>query len=233
MHIRVGLEKGIEGRVLAWALDYPGCFAYGEDDAEVMIRLPLALLKYEIWIKDHTDDAWINLSEMDFNVVDVWHVYNVDKDYNPAAEGYEVNAWFRDDWRPLSLDEIKQALNIFQWQREELLAGISTLPEEVLNRQFPDQKWNILGIAKHVANAESWYLSRMGFKVPNRSEMPHDPIERLRLTQGLVEQHFPSFEGLVNVLGIDGEFWSYRKVLRRTLWHQRDHIDHIKELAFR
>jgi len=232
MHIRVGLEKGIEGRVLAWALDYPGCFAYGEDDAEVMIRLPLALLKYEIWIKDHTDDPWVNLSEMDFNVVDIWHVYKIDEDYNPTAEGYEVNAWFRDDWRPLSHDEIVQALMIFQWQREELLAGISTLPEEILNRQFPGQRWNILGIAKHVANAEIWYLNRMGFDTPQKAVMPINPIDRLRLTQSLIEQHFPAFEGLVNVLGIDGEFWSYRKVLRRTLWHQRDHIEHIKELAF-
>ena len=121
---------------------------------------------------------------------------------------------------------------IFQWQREELLAGISTLPEEILNRQFPGQRWNILGIAKHVANAEIWYLNRMGFDTPQKAVMPINPIDRLRLTQSLIEQHLPAFEGLVNVLGIDGEFWSYRKVLRRTLWHQRDHIEHIKELAF-
>jgi len=36
----------------------------------------------------------------------------------------------------------------------------------------------------------------------------------------------------VRVEGIDGEIWSYRKILRRTLWHQRDHIEHIKQLAF-
>jgi hypothetical protein len=29
---------------------------------------------------------------------------------------------------------------------------------------------------------------------------------------------------------VDGEFWSPRKALRRALWHERDHIDHINKL---
>ena len=34
MLIRIGIENNIEGRTLVWALDYPGCFAYGADEAE-------------------------------------------------------------------------------------------------------------------------------------------------------------------------------------------------------
>ncbi len=48
MRIRIGLGKNLEGRDLAWALDYPGCFAYGTDEAETLIRLPSELLKYEM-----------------------------------------------------------------------------------------------------------------------------------------------------------------------------------------
>jgi hypothetical protein len=51
MLIRIGIENNIEGRTLAWALDYPGCFAYGMDEAEALINLPKALLDYEHWIK--------------------------------------------------------------------------------------------------------------------------------------------------------------------------------------
>jgi hypothetical protein len=32
------------------------------------------------------------------------------------------------------------------------------------------------------------------------------------------------------VIGVDGEFWSPRKLLRRALWHERDHTEHIRKL---
>ena len=32
------------------------------------------------------------------------------------------------------------------------------------------------------------------------------------------------------MVGLDGEFWSPRKSLRRALWHKRDHTEHIRKL---
>jgi hypothetical protein len=32
------------------------------------------------------------------------------------------------------------------------------------------------------------------------------------------------------VVGKEGELWSPRKVVRRMLWHERDHIEHIQKL---
>jgi hypothetical protein len=32
------------------------------------------------------------------------------------------------------------------------------------------------------------------------------------------------------VTGVDGELWSPRKVLRRALWHERDHTDHLRKV---
>lgn len=40
MQIRVGLENGIEGRSLAWVFDNPGCFAYGKNGTEAILRVP-------------------------------------------------------------------------------------------------------------------------------------------------------------------------------------------------
>jgi hypothetical protein len=89
-----------------------------------------------------------------------------------------------------------------------------------------------LGIAKHIANAELWYLQRMN--LANINGKTYLPITQARLaqTRSLIEQAFPNFSDTVKVIGIEGEIWSYRKILRRTLWHQRDHIEHIKQLAF-
>lgn len=234
MHIRIGLENNIEGRTLAWALDLPGCFAYGFDEPEALIRLPRALLDYEIWIKDHTEDPWVDFDDLDLRVVERYETFRLGEDYRPApkGQGYEINAWFIDDWQPLSTREIEQGLNIFHWQREELLAGLSTLSPQVLDKQRPGQRWSIWGIVKHIANAELWYLSRLELTSLNAKQLDPDPLKRLAQTAALVDKIFPTFADIVNVTGIEGEFWSYRKILRRTLWHQRDHIEHIKELAF-
>ena len=234
MLIRIGVENNNEGRCLAWALDYLGCFAYGSDESEALIYLPMALLAYEHWIRNHTDAPWVAFDDLDLRVVEKFATFRMGTDYQPAppGEGYEINAWFIDDWRPLSSKEIEQSLKIFHWQRDELLAGLSTLDPEILIKEHPGQRWNILGIAKHVANAELWYLSRLDLVSLNWRDLLPDHEARLMQTSQLIDQTFPTFADRVEVSGIEGEFWSFRKIIRRTLWHQRDHIEHIKELAF-
>ncbi len=234
MQIRIGLEINIENRNLAWALDYPGCFAYGADEAEALMLLPRACLKYEVWIKDHTPNPWIDFTNMDIRIVERYKTFRLGEDYQTARgnDGWEINAWFKDDWRPLSEEEIDKAIKIFQWQRDELLAGLTTLDQEILERNFPGQRWNILGIAKHIANAELWYLSRLSLTSLTQQALAPNPMERLTQTAELIKEAIPKFAREVHVAGIDGEFWSYRKIVRRTLWHQRDHIEHIKQLAF-
>lgn len=235
MHIRIGIENNIEGRTLAWVLDYPGCFSYGSDETEALIQVPHALLAYEKWIKDHTPNSWVDFEDLEMLVVERFETFRIGENYKPAppGEGNEINAWFIDDWRPLSSDEIKNALNIFGWQRDELMAGLSTLDQEILEKQHPGQRWNILGIAKHIANAELWYLKRLDLTSLSRKDLLPEPTARLGQMAEQVEGSFPNFADHVNVRGIDGEIWSYRKIVRRTLWHQRDHIEHIKELAFK
>jgi uncharacterized damage-inducible protein DinB len=235
LQIRVGLENNIEeGRFLAVALDFPGAFSYGQDESETLIRLPKALLEYDKWVRDHTSHPWQILTDLDIRVVERFTTYNINEKYEvvPAGQGYQVNAWFKDDWRPLTAEEIAHALQVFHWQRDELLAGLSTLTTEVREMESPGQRWNINGIADHVANAELWYLSRLNLTDMRREDLPPKTEERLDQTLALIDQIFPEFESVVDVRGIDGEFWSFRKIVRRTLWHQRDHIEHIKQLVF-
>lgn len=233
MVIRIGLDKGIENKVIAYALDFPGCFATGIDDAEVILKLPQALLKYEIWIKDHTDNGWVNFSEMDLRVTDVMDSYFIDGETHPELAGIEVNAFFEDDLKPVTEIDLERALLVFTWQREELFGGVSTLSQEILLKQYPDQRWSILGILKHIANAENWYLSRLGYSDLGKDQLPEEPVARLEFMQEMIRYTFTQFPLDPQVCNIDGETWSCRKIVRRTLWHQRDHIEHIKQLVFR
>lgn len=228
MLIRIGLEHGVEGRILAWGLDFPGCFAYGSEDSAVLLRFTQALLRYEAWVNLHTDTPWFTLKELDFRTVEVWNTYVVDG----SSDEYEVNAWFQDDSRLLSQVEVEQALLLHRWQREELLAGFESLPPEILTVMFPGQRWDILGILRHIAEVEYWYLGKLNFTLPKLPK-ENDPLALLDLTYKLVQTSLPEFVGNPLILESQGETWSCRKTVRRLLWHQRDHIDHIRQLALK
>ena len=52
----------------------------------------------------------------------------------------------------------------------------------------------------------------------------------MKQSRDLLIHTLPKLTGVAQVLGSEGEFWSPRKVLRRALWHELDHLDHIKKL---
>ena len=45
-----------------------------------------------------------------------------------------------------------------------------------------------------------------------------------------LREALPRLAGANQVLGVDGEFWSPRKLLRCALWHELNHIAHIIKL---
>jgi hypothetical protein len=72
-------------------------------------------------------------------------------------------------------------------------------------------------------------MERLGLAFP-RAEIPEAPLEKLEKVRASLVTTLPKLEAVKKVLGVDGEFWSPRKILRRALWHERDHIDHIRRL---
>lgn len=235
MLIHVGIENNIEGRSMAWALDYPGCFAYGRDENEALAALPDAIFDHFAWLDSRRgdDNLWQNgPGHLELNIEDRWDVYIIDENYEFAAEGYEVNAWFRRDWKPLTSQEIQEGLRILAWGREDLLAMVQGLTPEQMEHKFPGERWDITGILRHIGGAEWWYLDRLGLAFP-QDELPRQAFERLAKTRVHLEQVLPSLAGVVQVLGVDGEFWSPRKLLRRAAWHEKDHIQHISSLRMR
>jgi hypothetical protein len=156
MHVIAGLENNIEGRSLAWALEFPGCFAYGADGPEAIINLAAAFLNYKIWVGQHTGESWLaEIDQVDVRLSDVWTVYEIDQNYDVCDGGpYSVNAWFRHDWKPLTWQEVQRGLKVLSFSRADLLELIKDLPEELLDREYAGERWSIRGIVRHIANAE-------------------------------------------------------------------------------
>ncbi|MBE0699367.1 MAG: DinB family protein [Anaerolineaceae bacterium] len=233
MQIRVGLELDNEDRALAWALDHAGCFAYGVDGPAAVITLAREMVHYDQWIRRHLGSSWLESGDFDFRIVETWQVYTVNDQYELEEGAYAVNAWFQNDWKPLTEEEIERGLTMLEWSREDLLQIVSGLSAEQLDRQFEKERWSIRGILKHVANAEWWYLDRLNLVSNGREDMPKEPLERLDWVRQKLTAGLPLLSGKELVLGKESEFWSPRKLLRRALWHEMDHSQHIQKLLAR
>lgn len=230
MRISIGLELNNEGRALAWALDFPGCFAYGAEGPDAVISLAHELVVYEDWVNRHAGAEWVKLGSFDLRIVDTWEVYTINDNYDLVDGGYAVNAWFKQDWKPLSAEEIERGLALMRWTREDLLHVAAGLSDEQMDRTYAGERWSIRGILRHVAGAEWWYMDRLGLAEGGRERLPLDTYERLTWVREQLNETLPGLAGKNLVLGKEGEFWSPRKLLRRVLWHEVDHRQHILKL---
>lgn len=230
MRVLVGLENQIEGRSLAWALDYPGCFAYGINQDIALTAIPRAVMEYFSWMANRFASENLEISEeIELVIADTWDVYSINEKFDLVEDGYEVNAWFWHDWKPLTSSEIHHGLELLACTREDLLESIQGLDETVLQKDIAGERWSIAGILGHVGGAEWWYLDRLGLAFP-RDELPDEPLNRLERVRQVLNRDLPALEGKVIVVAKDGEFWSPRKLLRRAAWHERDHTQHIHRL---
>lgn len=226
----VGLELNNEGRALAWALDYPGCFAYGSDGPEALIALAPALVEYQQWAAGRVSPDWPDLSDFDLRLVETWEVYTVNDQLEVVEDGYAVNAWFRDDWKPLSAEQVARGLRLLELSRDDLLRAAAGLSPEQLDQTYAGERWSIRGILKHIGGAEWWYLDRLGLAPAGRDALAKDAFDRLAQVRAWTQACLPGLAGKELVRGIDGELWSPRKLLRRLLWHEIDHCAHIQRL---
>lgn len=232
MIFRIGIENNNDDRTIAWALDHPGCFAYGRDSQEAQRNFLQAAREYGDWIAQH-GESWLD-DEMEVVVEETFDAYFIRPTFERAERGndtYLVESFFVHDWKPLVPHEIERALKLLAWTRADLLNLVGKLNEEQLSRTYPNERWSIRGILKHIGGGEWFYQERIGYPFPqNEEDVPSDPFELL----GLVRDHFntllPKLDGVEKVVGVEGEFWSPRKMLRRALWHERDHTEHIRKL---
>ena len=235
MQLKIGLEKYFEDKAIAWAVDYPGCFAYGEDEQEALMRIPDAFLAYQNWINHKAGDAsWLkHVSDFDIRLLESFHNYRINSHYEVVEQdGNIIMAWFHVDWLPLTSQECSRIDRLLDWSRKDLLDLIAVIPEDQMDIHLANERWSIREILNHIGGAEWWYLERLNLAGISRTELPKDLFERLDLIRKQLKKILPEFQDRELVTGKGGEFWSPRKVLRRSLWHEKDHIVHIQKLLF-
>jgi GNAT superfamily N-acetyltransferase len=234
--LRVWLEPGYDfGRYGAWLLDLPGAFRWADDRDLVLSQASSAAGRYRDWLDRHgerielTWDRPVVVEEIPASVVD----------------GYERNALFADDQRPVTDDELETAIRRLAYARADLialadrvddfeaaggrLAGIDgvRMPNE---RNEAGRERTSGEVLRHIGVAEMWLASRLDSAARFHGDRDADVRTWLDATRAW------STSQLRRIHGADpaaaradgkGEAWTFRKVLRRLIYHSLDHFGEL------
>ena len=206
MIYNVGIEDIEPNHWVAWSFDRPGLSGKGKTVETALAHLQTLLPDGEL------------------RVVEEFAGF-----LSPQDSEYIVNAFFEDDRRLLTSEEVSTALDELVVSRRDFLAQLADVPPEILNRPIPGELFgSIAGIIHHVGSGERFYHQRLDNTV-QWEPLPADPFEAIAAARAATNAYFPTLIGDTRINELVDEVWSARKVLRRTLWHERDHTRHIAE----
>lgn len=226
MIYRLGVEDIEPNHWVAFVFGHPGCFSSALTQDGAVANAPAHIAEYLKWLASYNCAMPTPNETIEVQVAEVFHSY-------PSASDpdYIVNAMFDDDVKPLTRAEVDAAIIILGYARHDLDALIDKIPAAQLTQPLVNESKNsIAKIIDHVAGAEWWYFNRLDLGLP-RSEMLHEAFAKLENVRAQTRSLLPNLVGDSRVLEENGEKWSARKALRRTLWHERDHTRQIGRLT--
>ncbi len=226
MHVRLGVEDMEPNNWVAWAFELPGCYARGPTRDEAVAQAPFAVreLIQRLRKAGWTGQGYDNISES--SVAEEFRAY-------PFGEDYLVNAFFENDRIPLINDDIEYADLLLGLNRGELLEIMQGMSQEEMERPIEGEvQGNIYGIIRHIGTAEWWYWDRLDMAF-HRAERPIELEDLLRKVRRFTLDMLRTMLFDTRTAVKQGERWSARKLLRRTVWHERVHTLQIRRYLLR
>jgi hypothetical protein len=223
MHYSLGLEQSERGRWVAWVLELPGCFSRSESREEAIACAPRAIADYFNWRDGYERVTEDIAAALTVAVVEEYRNYE-------TLDGYWVNAFFDFDRRPLAPSDTDDIRWLLSCTRSDLMATVQRIPVSALDQPIEAERFaTIRGVLKHVALAERWYFDKLGLAVP-KEDLGTDIFNMLEVVRRNTIVQLPRLAHDTSVRDVHGELWSARKIVRRTLWHERVHTWHLQRL---
>jgi predicted RNase H-like HicB family nuclease/uncharacterized damage-inducible protein DinB len=151
------------------------------------------------------------------------------KDLDP--ETFEVREFPADrvvpeDMGPLEEHELRDFLHQFEASRAALLSELRQIPPEEMERKPTETMWSVREALEHVMVSEAEFLSRL-------EKWPSDPFNTMQAIHRMAFQRFTVMEPADTALDhmVMGRRWTTRKVMRRILEHEFEHLVHIREIV--
>jgi predicted RNase H-like HicB family nuclease len=197
------------GGWIASVAELPGCMARGDTRDAAAGNARRAFPEYLALLKRYgvSTEHWNALDPGTFEVKD------------STSE-----AWFDDDLRPLEEHEMRDFLHQMEGSRSALLALVGGIgPEDMERRPTPDT-WSVREAVEHIMTTQLIFLARL-----------EDWPARMASLQGahrLLFQRFSVMEPEDTKVDhmVGGQRWSTRRVMRRVLEHEYEHMEHIKQI---
>ena len=204
------VQQAQDGTFVADVAELPGCVARGatRDDAVAKARAAFRDYLELLSSRGVSTDHWKDLDPETFAVRE------------PPAR-----FTLPEDFRPMEEHELRDFLHRMEASRSALLALVRGLSADDLERAPTDAMWSVRAALEHIAFTEVGLLSRLE-KWPDRDFATLQAVHRMAF------QRFAVMEPQDTALDheIAGQRWSTRKVMRRILEHEYEHLGHIKEI---
>src|SRR5438132_5399407 len=122
--------------------------------------------------------------------------------------------------------ELRDFLHQFEASRAALLSLVREISAEEIERKPTETMWSVREALEHVMLTEASLLSRL-------EKWPADPYNTLQAVHRMAFQRFTVMEPGDTELDhvVMGRRWTTRKVMRRMLEHEFEHLGHIKEIV--
>jgi predicted RNase H-like HicB family nuclease len=122
--------------------------------------------------------------------------------------------------------ELRDFLHQFEASRAALLSLVREVSADELERKPIETMWSVREALEHVMLTEASLLSRL-------EKWPADPYNTLQAVHRMAFQRFTVMEPPDTDLDhvVLGRRWTTRKVMRRILEHEFEHLGHIKEIV--
>jgi uncharacterized damage-inducible protein DinB len=195
----------------AWVLDLIGCVSLGGSEEAALAGVRPAI---EAYLR-HARGLGLIAPRGDVDVVER---------FSGWWEGdYEVSAFFRQfDLAPVTPEDARYALALLERTGDALLSAARRARQDAAGDRDVD------ATLRHLAEVEWWYATRLDERPEDRAAAAaetrdvEDLLARSRAAVRRLVAGLPSFG--TTVRGHNEEMWTARKVLRRVIFHELDHV---------
>jgi predicted RNase H-like HicB family nuclease/uncharacterized damage-inducible protein DinB len=208
---------------LAHVVELPGCRVFAATPEQAIEALPEAITRHRHWRHQHG----LPCPDTDPTIVRVRQVVEHVRPWTP----YGAGALFGSDRELLDDANLDLYLQVLAAARLDLLTTLQAMPRGLYDEQLGGLPMTIRQMCLHLAETEVWIVSRIG-RVVVAAEP--DPIRRMIDVRARTLEHIARYDredrDLVYIpterhSSDPEEAWTLRKVLRRLIEHEFDHLD--------
>ena len=231
--MKLYLERNDHGTITLYPLALAGCFVRANSEQAALEALPAAVAEWANDMQRHGEPLPANL-DAEATIVERGISDDDVRDETFSTELFEPEKQL------ISQQEVDHLLRLAEHNRADLLTLLRGMDGNTL-RWKPERDAPTVGeLILHLGDADHWYTTRIDAGLVSAE---WDTVTALPTLQFLAEERRRALANMANLTDAQrsavfqaphdasrpGEWWSVRKILRRMLAHEREHIAQLRD----